>query len=163
VDRLASALEAQRRFVADASHELRTPLTSLEGLSEMLLMGADHGDTSVIQRSVRAMYRELARLGRLVTDLLTLSRLDTTTPMTMMPLDVSKLAADVADQMRPLAEAKQIRLVTDISQPVEIQGEPDKLKQVMLNLVDNALRYTPEGGEVRITTYLDPSALMAQI
>jgi two-component system OmpR family sensor kinase len=158
VERLGSALEAQRRFVADASHELRTPLTSLEGLSEMLLMGADHGDTSVIQRSVRAMYRELARLGRLVGDLLTLSRLDSTTSMIMMPLDVSKLAAEVADQMRPLAEAKQIRLVTETSQPVDIQGEPDKLKQVMLNLVDNALRYTPEGGAVSISTSRDTPA-----
>jgi two-component system OmpR family sensor kinase len=163
VDRLASALEAQRRFVADASHELRTPLTSLEGLSEMLLMGADRGDTSVIQRTVRAMYRELARLGRLVGDLLTLSRLDSTTPMLMKSLDVSKLATEVADQMQPLAEAKQIRLVTEISQPVEIQGDPDKLKQVMLNLVDNALRYTPEGGEVRISAYRDPATAMAQI
>jgi len=163
VDRLASALEAQRRFVADASHELRTPLTSLEGLSEMLLMGADHGDTSVIQRSVRAMYRELARLGRLVADLLTLSRLDSTSQMIMKPLDVSRLVAEVADQMRPLAEAKQIEVITEMSQPVEIRGEPDKLTQVMLNLVDNALRYTPEGGEVRISASPDPSGAMAQI
>jgi HAMP domain-containing protein len=80
VDRLASALEAQRRFVADASHELRTPLTSLEGLSEMLLIGADRGDTRVVQRTVRSMHGELRRLGRLVADLLTLSRLDSTTP-----------------------------------------------------------------------------------
>jgi two-component system OmpR family sensor kinase len=163
VDRLASALEAQRRFVADASHELRTPLTSLEGLSEMLLMGADRGDTSVIQRSVRAMYKELARLGRLVTDLLTLSRLDSTSPMTMKPLDAGKLVAEVADQMRPLAESKQIHLLADVSQPVEVQGEPDKLKQVVLNLVDNALRYTPPEGEVRISATREPSTSLARI
>ncbi|MEO8288370.1 MAG: HAMP domain-containing sensor histidine kinase [Chloroflexota bacterium] len=158
VDRLGSALEAQRRFVADASHELRTPLTSLEGLSEMLLMGADRGDTSVIQRSVRSMYTELGRLGRLVSDLLTLSRLDSTAPMTLRPLDVSKLLAEVADQMRPLAEAKQVRLSVEYSQPVEVQGEPDRLKQVILNLVDNALRYTPPDGEVALSAKYDPFA-----
>ncbi len=163
VDRLASALQAQRRFVADASHELRTPLTSLEGLSEMLLIGADRGDTSVIQRSVRAMYKELARLGRLVSDLLTLSRLDSTTPMTILPLDVSKLAAEVVDQMRPLAEARQIRMATDLSKSVVVHGEPDKLKQVILNLVDNALRYTPDDGEILVSTGHDPSAPVARI
>ena len=163
VDRLGSALEAQRRFVADASHELRTPLTSLEGLSEMLLIGADRGDTSVIQRSVRAMYKELARLGRLVTDLLTLSRLDSTTPMTLKPLDISKLIAEVADQMRPLAEARQVHVGTIHSHPVVVQAEPDRLKQVVLNLVDNAIRYTPPDGWVELSTAYDAQAGTARI
>jgi two-component system OmpR family sensor kinase len=163
VDRLGSALEAQRRFVADASHELRTPLTSLEGLSEMLLIGADRGDTSVIQRSVRAMYKELARLGRLVTDLLTLSRLDSTTPMTLKPLDISKVIAEVADQMRPLAEARQVHLGTIYAQPVVVQAEPDRLKQVVLNLVDNAIRYTPPDGWVELSTSYDTQSATARI
>jgi two-component system OmpR family sensor kinase len=163
VDRLGTALEAQRRFVADASHELRTPLTSLEGLSEMLLIGADRGDTSVIQRSVRAMYKELARLGRLVTDLLTLSRLDSTTPMTLKPLDVSRLVAEVADQMRPLAEGRQVHLAALHSQPVVVQAEPDRLKQVVLNLVDNAIRYTPPDGWVELSTTSDMQSATARI
>jgi two-component system OmpR family sensor kinase len=163
VDRLGTALEAQRRFVADASHELRTPLTSLEGLSEMLLIGADRGDTSVIQRSVRAMYKELARLGRLVTDLLTLSRLDSAAPMTFKPLDVSRLVTEVADQMRPLAEARQVHLATVYSQPVVVQAEPDRLKQVVLNLVDNAIRYTPPDGQVELSTSRDAQTATARI
>jgi two-component system OmpR family sensor kinase len=163
VDRLGSALEAQRRFVADASHELRTPLTSLEGLSEMLLMGADQGDTTVIQRSVRAMYKELARLGRLVTDLLTLSRLDSTTPIALTTLDASKLVSEVADQMRPLAEARQITLSALFVEPVLVEGEADKLKQVLLNLVDNALRYTPDGGRVTLSATQDQAAGTARI
>src|SRR5207253_9213818 len=63
VNRLAAALEAQRRFVADASHELRTPLTSLQGLSEMLLMGADQGDSQMVQRTVRGRHNERGRRG----------------------------------------------------------------------------------------------------
>src|SRR5207245_9782257 len=103
VNRLAAALEAQRRFVADASHELRTPLTSLQGLSEMLLMGADQGDSSAVQRSVRGMHNELGRMGRLVNDMLTLSRLDSTAPVSFVIIDASRLMAEVAEQMGPVA------------------------------------------------------------
>jgi two-component system OmpR family sensor kinase len=157
VDRLGAALEAQRRFVADASHELRTPLTSLEGLSEMLLIGADRGDTSVVQRTVRSMHSELGRLGRLVADLLTLSRLDSTTPVKHIPLDAGKLVWEVAEQMRPLAEARSVRMWVEAPGPALVEGEPDRLKQVMLNLVDNALRYTPPEGEVRLSAVADPA------
>ena len=163
VDRLGSALDAQKRFVADASHELRTPLTSMEGLSEMLLMGADQGDTKVVQRTVRSIHSELGRLGRLVTDLLTLSRLDSTVPLRLQSVDLGKLLAEVAEQMGPLAEAKGVRLVVTTAGTVVAQGEPDKLKQVVLNLTDNAIRYTPEGSEVRLVAVADPAAGRARI
>ncbi|MFL5733393.1 MAG: sensor histidine kinase [Chloroflexia bacterium] len=157
VDRLAAGLDAQKRFIADASHELRTPLTSLEGLSEMLLIGADRGDAGVVQRTVRSMHGELARLGRLVTDLLTLSRLDGTTPMPFVCVDASKVAGEVAAQMAPLAESRQVHLVVESQGPVMVRGEPDRLKQVLINLVDNALRYTPPEGEVRLSVADDAS------
>ncbi|HET9495481.1 MAG TPA: HAMP domain-containing sensor histidine kinase [Chloroflexia bacterium] len=156
VDRLGASLTAQRRFVADASHELRTPLTSLEGMSEMLLMGADQGDPNVVQRAARSMHGELRRLGRLVADLLTLSRLDNTTPVRLTQLDAGKLAVEVAEQMRPLAEAKEIHLATICPGPAPVNGEPDRLKQVMLNLVDNAIRHTPQGGEITVSAVDDP-------
>jgi signal transduction histidine kinase len=163
VDRLGSALDAQKRFVADASHELRTPLTSMEGLSEMLLMGADQGDTRVVQRTVRSIHSELGRLGRLVTDLLTLSRLDSTVPLRLQSVDLGKLLAEVAEQMGPVAEAKRVRLVVTAAGTVVAQGEPDKLKQVVLNLTDNAIRYTPAGSEVRLVATADPTAGRARI
>ena len=156
VERLGSALDAQKRFVADASHELRTPLTSMEGLSEMLLMGADRGDTKVVQKTVRSIHSELGRLGRLVADLLTLSRLDATGPMRVANVDVGRVIAEVAEQMRPLAEAKGARLAVVSTGEALVQGEPDRLKQVVLNLVDNAIRYTPKGGEVRLSAIADP-------
>jgi two-component system OmpR family sensor kinase len=157
VDRLGASLTAQRRFVADASHELRTPLTSLEGMSEMLLMGADQGDPNVVQRAARSMHGELRRLGRLVADLLTLSRLDNTTPVRLTQLDAGKLAVEVAEQMRPLAEAKEIHLATICPGPALVNGEPDRLKQVMLNLVDNAIRHTPQGGQITVSAVDDPT------
>lgn len=167
VDRLASTLEAQRRFVADASHELRTPLTSLEGLSEMLLMGADRGDGRVVQRTVRSMHGELSRLGRLVADLLILSRLDSTRPtMVFGAVNPCELLKGVVEQMTPLAEARVIHLTMRCEPGVDatvLRADPDRLKQVLLNLLDNALRYTPPDGEVCITATADTGTNRLQI
>lgn len=167
VDRLASTLEAQRRFVADASHELRTPLTSLEGLSEILLMGADRGDGKVVQRTVRSMHGELRRLGRLVTDLLTLSRLDSTTPTMMFEtLNPCQLLKGVVEQMTPVAEARAVQLTMCCDKGIEatvLHADPDRLKQVLLNLLDNALRYTPPEGEVCIRATTEPAGNRLQI
>ncbi len=150
VDRLSAALESQRRFVADASHELRTPLTSLEGLSELLLMGADKGDTRVVQRTVRAMHGELGRLGRLVADLLTLSRPEAAPAGECEPLDAGAVLASVAEQLEPLAAERRVCLRVEAAPGLWVAADADRLKQVILNLADNALRYTPEGGEVTL-------------
>jgi two-component system OmpR family sensor kinase len=167
VERLASALEAQRRFVADASHELRTPLTSLEGLSEMLLIGADRGDTRVVQRTVRSMHGELRRLGRLVTDLLTLSRLDSTAPTIIFkPVSPCPLLTGVVEQMTPMSQTRGVHLSLRCDAGVEtavLRADPDRLKQVLLNLLDNALRYTPEEGEVRVWATADTTGKWLQI
>ena len=80
LDRLSEVIVAQRRFVADAAHELRTPLTALGGMVEMLQLGADRGDRSTVERMLNTMEKEIARLGRLVRDLLSLSRLDAEQP-----------------------------------------------------------------------------------
>jgi signal transduction histidine kinase len=158
VDRLAATLQAQRRFIADASHELRTPLTSLEGLSEMLLIGADRGDSRTIQRMARAMHGELGRMGRLVADLLTLSRLDSAAPLAVTSIEAGKLLDNVAEQVAPVAQARQIHLEVAHNGPLMVRADPDRLKQVILNLVDNALRYSPPEGAVHLTAAPDESS-----
>jgi signal transduction histidine kinase len=157
VDRIAENIDSQQRFVADASHELRTPLTSLEGLSEMLLIGADRGDERAMQRTVRAIYGELGRMSRLVADLLTLSRLDSSVPLALHTIDVGRLLHDVSDQMAPIAEAKDVRLVVNADPPAFVHAEPDRLRQVVLNLVDNAVRFSPPGKSVLLSVLHDPS------
>lgn len=149
VDRLEDAFHAQRQFVADASHELRTPLTALGGLSEMLLMGIDAGDERKTQHILRSMNSEIDRMSRLVGDLLTLSRLDVGTPMTLQPVDLQLLAEEVLQESEALAGEKQVSLYAD--GPVYVEGDPDRLKQVMLNLITNAIQHTPPSNAGKIT------------
>ena len=163
VDRLAATLQAQRRFIADASHELRTPLTSLEGLSEMILIGADRGDASATQRMARSIHSELHRMARLVSDLLVLSRLDSAVPISIAGVDAGKLLDDVAEQVSPIAEARQVHLKVTHDDAIPLKADPDRLKQVILNLVDNALRYTPPDGRVTLSALYDPASAVARI
>ncbi|MDQ2809859.1 MAG: HAMP domain-containing histidine kinase [Chloroflexota bacterium] len=155
VGRLVATLEAQRRFVADASHELRTPLTSLKGLAEILVIGAHGNNPQVIEQSAGAIRSELERLSRLVNDLLTLSRLDSAGDSADLPVrhtrtDVCATLAAAVTQMGPLAEAHAVRLEQACGGPLWVMGDAGQLKQVVLNLLDNALRYTPPGGAVTV-------------
>lgn len=151
VDRLASLLATQRRFVADASHELRTPLTSLQALNELLLMGADQGDYRQILRAAHLSYSEIGRLSRLVSDMLTLSRLDSAIPMTKASSAVRPLLLEVCEQMQALAESRQMQLCLVGTEEVSVAMSSDQFKQVMMNLIDNAIRHSLAEGQVVIT------------
>lgn len=146
LDRLAAALAAQRRFVADAAHELRTPLTALGGMVEMLQMGADRGDQATVRRMLATMDREISWLGRLVADLLTLSRLDAEQPPTLTTVELAPLVTDVAGQTRLLAQGQNVQL--RIAASPTIRGDADRLKQVLVNLAANALAFTPPEGQI---------------
>ncbi len=153
VGRLTATLDAQRRFVADASHEMRTPLTLLDGLAEILMIGAHEGDTQFIEESAHTMHGEVGRMSRLVADLLTLSKLDSmdgAAKPPLAPVDVCRVLAEVVEQMKSISEARHVRLVLECACPLWAMSETDRLKQVVLNLIDNALRYTPQGGEIRV-------------
>ena len=148
VDRLEDSLRAQRQFVADASHELRTPLTALGGLIEMLLLGADRGDTATTQRALRSAHREVERLARLVGDLLTLSRLDARPSVERRPVDLAALVAEVGEQTRYLAGERTVTWQTPGA--LTLDGDRDRLKQVLINLTGNAVAFTAETGRVEL-------------
>jgi two-component system OmpR family sensor kinase len=152
VDRLASLLASQRRFLADASHELRTPLTALAGGMEMLVLGADRADRAARARLLRLLQGETERMGRLVDDLMMLTRLDArgAAAMTLAPVDLRTLAGQVVEETRLLAPGLTVQLQAP-PDAVTVQGDADRLHQVLLNLCTNARAHTPPDGTITVT------------
>jgi len=151
IDQLETSLRSQQQFTADAAHELRTPLTALGGSVELLLMGADGGDPQRTQKVLQSMDRELQRLTRLVNDLLQLSRMDGGSPLVLTVVDVASVAADVAAELQFVGSHAVVAAA--ISGPLPVFGDHDRLKQVLLNLGDNALKFSPPGGTVTLSAW----------
>lgn len=151
VRQMESTITRQRQFVADVSHELRTPLTALNGELEMLLLGADRGNVEGVRRLARGMHAEIGRLGRLVEDLLTLAQFDEgQAELTLQPTNVAQVIEQVAQHGRALANGQRIETEIAPDLPI-ITADPDRLQQALLNLVENALKYTPAEGYIRLS------------
>ncbi len=148
---LEAALEAQRRFVADASHELRTPLTSLRGNVELLrqmVALAPPAEAEEEQEQLLAdMAAETERLTRLVADLLWLARADAGQHLSLAPLDAAAVVRDAFRAARFLREDVLLHL-GEVPDGLWVTGDADRLKQLLLILLDNALKYSPAGGTV---------------
>ncbi|MEV4612222.1 HAMP domain-containing sensor histidine kinase [Kitasatospora sp. NPDC049258] len=146
-----AASEARmRRFVADASHELRTPLAGIRGFAELHRMGA----LSDVDRAMDRIESEAVRLGGLVEDLLTLARLDEERPLDLEPMDLRTLAADALHDLTALDPGRPVALTgpdgTGAPQAAPVLGDEARLRQVVTNLVGNAVKHTPPGTAVRI-------------
>jgi len=154
--------EHMRQFVADASHELRTPLTSLRGFTDVLLRGAKD-DPETAEHVLRAMQRECERMSRLVHDLLTLARLDAGKQLTFKQFDLISLIGESVDQARILAGERTVTMHTDRGGPLTVFGDQDKIKQVLLILLDNALKYGRQGADGWVQAQVSRSPDMAQV
>ena len=149
ISRLEDAINSSKQFVADASHELRTPLAVLRG--ELENLAQDIELKSQTRETLGSALEEVDRLAEIVEGLLALSRLDTgDTQSRWVQFDLAELVATTADQMSLLAEDKNISVGCDFAAPVIIEGDQAKLKQVVVNLLDNAIKYTPNGGRIRL-------------
>ena len=144
-DRLAASLDSQRQFIADASHELRTPLTSIR--TNAALLQRDDLALGDRQDAAADITAEAARMSRLVEDLLTLARADAGVKLDRAPVALGELAGDVARQFR---RANPGRLVEDDIAPVDVVGDRDALQQLLLVLLDNAVKHTHAGGRISV-------------
>ena len=143
-------LERVRRdFVANVSHELRTPLTSVKAMAETLLDGALE-DAEAAPRFLQTIIRESDRLVRLSADLLDLSRVEAR-GIEKKPIDLTALVAEVASRLAPQAEKADIAFTNTLRAPLVIPADRDEMAQVLVNLLDNAIAYTPRGGHVTLS------------
>lgn len=150
VTELRETERLRRELTANVSHELRTPLTSIVGFIETLLDGAMNDEVTA-RRFLTIVDDEANRLVKLVDDLMDLSRLESKrVALELKPVDVGFLVHHVVDKMRPLAEASQLVLSQSVPSGLIVPADADRLEQVLTNLVDNALKYTPPGGRVEV-------------
>lgn len=140
----------RRDFVANVSHELRTPIASLRAMSETLLMGAKD-DPEASQQFLETMLKETERLSSLLDDLLELARIEAgKREPRRVDLNVRELVETVLNKLRPHAERKQLHLTVDVPDDLTLRADPDAMQQILVNLLDNAIKYTPNGGSVTV-------------
>ncbi len=165
----AKRLEAIKKdFVANVSHELRTPLASIKGYSETLLDGGME-DRETLRDFLRVIDKQATRMSHLIEDLLVLSRLESH-PMPMEPeaMDLGELITSVADGLKKQAEDKDVVLMIDLGDErgecvPKVTGDRVRLEQVLVNLLDNAIKYTPSGGRVEVNIAADNGEVRVDI
>lgn len=147
--RLERSFEQLRRFTSDASHELRTPLTVIRSVGEVALR--ERHDEAAYRDIIGAMLEESDRLTQLVQNLLTLARADSgRIALNQEPFDLAELATEVVDHLRVLAEEKGQRIDVAIATPLAVRGDPLVLRQAVVNVLDNAIKYSPTDGTIRV-------------
>lgn len=153
---------SQREFVANVSHELKTPLTSIQGFAQAILDGTAQ-DPEAVRQAAQVIYDEAGRMHRLVLDLLDLARLDAgTADLRREPLDLAALVRNVVQRLQPQAQEAQVALTAHGATTLTVYGDGDRLAQVVTNLLDNALKHTPAGGQVTVRVWEEgPWALVA--
>ena len=138
--------------MSDASHELRTPVTTIRGYAE-LYRGGGLRDGDALEQAMRRTEQEAMRMGSLIDDLLLLARLDEGRPLSRAPVDLGVLVVDAAADARAVAPDRPIR--AEPAADVVVEGDEDRLRQVLANLVNNALVHTPAGTEVVLRAHRD--------
>jgi heavy metal sensor kinase len=161
--RLRDSVQSSRRFLADASHELRTPLTVIKGeLQELSNEGGLTG--AALRERVGSVLEEVARLEHLVSGLLVLSRLDAgETQRECAELDLAELVRSTAEQMRLMAEDRGIAIELSALHHAAIRGDRSRIKQIIVNLLDNAIRFTPAKGSVILRTSEDDTYALLEV
>jgi two-component system phosphate regulon sensor histidine kinase PhoR len=157
-------VELRKEFVANVSHELRTPLAAVQGFVETLQEGAIR-DPEKGPAFLAIIAKHVRQLANLVTDLLEISRLESRSDLPRrVPVDLARAVRNVLDLLGPAAQRKRQTLTADLPEGLPaVAGDPDYLERAMANLVDNAVKYTPEGGAIRISAARRDAAVMVEV
>jgi two-component system sensor histidine kinase CiaH len=148
---IRNSWEKQQRFVADASHELRTPTAVIHAQTELLLRYPTH---SIEQESphIAVILQESRRMNRLLDDLLTLARSDSNQLQIQSSIiQLDSLLRELSEQFRLLASTKEVQIQTDLQEPLSLWGDEGRIRQLLIILLDNALKYTPSSGRIEIS------------
>ena len=147
-ERLEQLDKSRSQFVSNASHELKTPLSTMKILLESLIY-QENPDPAMTKEFLSDINKEIDRLSGVVSDLLTLVSIDNGMKLNMTEVRLRDLLADQVKRLSPLARERGIELECVVCDPVETMGDAVKLQQVVYNVIDNAIKYTPRGGSVR--------------
>lgn len=162
IARLEAAFRRQRQFTGDASHELRSPLTALKGQVDVAL--ARPRDPDEYRAVLTLVNEEVDRLISLVGSLLALARADAgEIPLSREPISLGDAVDGAVEQVEPLAEQRGIQLIEQEGPAITIQADESLLLQLLLNLLDNAIKYTPSGGDVRVSWAVDAGSAFVTV
>ena len=159
LERVERASANERRFAADAAHELRTPLSVLRSGLEVAL--SRERPQAEDRAALDAALDEVIRLCRISEDLLMMARLDGQLSISRVPVNLRDLLCEVAANIEPLAEAKELRFEVRADSDATIRGDPGYLKRLLLNLLDNAVKFTPANGNIELR--LEPERELVRI
>lgn len=137
----------RREFVANVSHELKTPLTSISGFIETLQAGASE-DPEIRHKFIDIIAIETARLKRLIEDLLVLSDIENRRESDGSEFDIKIAVENTVEALKPISQAKNVTVITELEENLKIVGSVDRFRQMMVNLIENAVKYSDEGGRI---------------
>jgi two-component system sensor histidine kinase ResE len=161
--RLHASQQSQRDFVANVSHELKTPLTSIQGFAQAILDGTASTPEEQ-QQAAQVVYDESGRMYRMVLDLLELARLDAgTVEFEVGEVDLGLLLQAVVERFAPQSSQAEVELVSAVEGLPPVTGDGDRLAQVFNNLVDNALKHTPPGGQVQLEGKMEGGQVLVSV
>ena len=156
-ERLQKAFERERQFTADASHELRTPLAIMQGEATLALN--KERSREEYRKSLEVISQEIVHMSSMVNKLLVLARADSgKEPVSFTSVKLKDLLSDLANDIEALCEDKSLRFHLDLRDDPELEGDAVKLREMCLNLLDNAIRYTPAGGDITLSLYRQENA-----
>ena len=164
IARLQQSFDKMNEFAANVSHELRTPLQAMQGETELALLS--RVPLADCRRVLESNLEEIDRLNRMIRNLLVLAQADAGEMRPRLEaMDLNELVRDLVEQMRVVAETRDLDLRAETSGPVPLQADSLRLRQMVLNLIDNAMKYTPPGGriEVRVERVVSPSGALARL